>query len=156
MTDERIKIPLSHIYETTGIYTVKTRAKDTKTGKVGIAKVQVKIINNEDPDEDGVLNCTEKRKTNCDKCPLVKGSKDNNGCPPTNPTNPTFPNICILEKAKNQGIIQGGAICHECPCYNSLTISSLIRECDTLFPTILSPAPDLSTVYSRGSFYLVQ
>ncbi|MBX9809335.1 PKD domain-containing protein, partial [Candidatus Gracilibacteria bacterium] len=60
-------------------------------------------------------------------------------------------NICLTDKRKNQGLLVGKPNCTQCPCNNSIEINSLIRSCDVVFPTVLSPA--LNTIYTRGGFY---
>ncbi|MBC7498663.1 PKD domain-containing protein, partial [Candidatus Gracilibacteria bacterium] len=62
-------------------------------------------------------------------------------------------NICLDKKSKSQGLLIGTPNCTQCPCANTISISSSLRSCDIVFPTILSPT--LDTVYSRGGFYLI-
>ncbi len=62
-------------------------------------------------------------------------------------------NICLEQKSKSQWLLIGKANCTQCPCTNTISISSSLRSCDIVFPTILSPS--LDTVYARGGFYLI-
>ncbi|PID84113.1 hypothetical protein CSB09_02440 [Candidatus Gracilibacteria bacterium] len=219
ITDSNTVITQTHKYKNSGLYTVTVTVTDTKNGKTGQSAVVVRVLEDDDFDDDGVPNdkddCPRIRGTqknngcplidtgdhNCrtrqlygesvtcddengdddgdgddgdgdgddgdgddgdgddgdgdgtpdtdDRCPQTPGPRYNAGCPETH-----TPNACLLRKTKNTGIVRGRAVCEQCPCDNTLSISSPVRECDILFPTILSP--DKSTVYSRGSFYLVQ
>lgn len=63
-------------------------------------------------------------------------------------------NICIADRKKKQWLLIGTPNCTQCPCSNSIEINSLLRSCDVVFPTVLSPT--LNSIYTRGWFYLVQ
>ena len=82
-----------------------------------------------------------------DKCPAVRGLPEWQGCPHPDLYNNISQNVCLLEKLNNQGLITGVPACNSCPCVNNITITSHIRDCDVLFPSILSP--DKNTIYSR-------
>lgn len=100
-----------------------------------------------DRDGDGVIDAN-------DKCPDVRGLPEWQGCPHPETYNNISNNICLLSKLNTSGLITGAPACNSCPCANSVTIESQLRDCDILFPSILSP--EKKTIYSRGNFYLVQ
>lgn len=102
---------------------------------------------NNDNDWDWIPN-------NLDHCPKNPWLPEWNGCPnPSNYQNISN-NICLAKKLENQWLIIGEAVCNSCPCNNNINITSTLRECDIIFPTILSP--DKKTIYSRGNFYLLK
>lgn len=113
-----------------------------------------------DTDRDGIIDTR-------DSCILVYAETPS-GCPSidtysrdknTSLTQSTWDtagvenNICLTTKQKEQWLLIGIPNCTQCPCANSIEISSLLRSCDIVFPTILSPLRD--TIYSRGWFYLI-
>lgn len=100
-----------------------------------------------DSDGDGIPDAN-------DACPKVRGLPEWQGCPYPDLYKDISKNICLLKKLNNQGLITGIPACNSCPCKNSVEITTQIRDCDVLFPSILSP--EKQTIYSRGNFYLVQ
>lgn len=89
-----------------------------------------------------------------DRCPQVAGLADWKGCPYPELYERMSQNICLLKKANTTGLVTGAPVCNQCPCDNSLVITSTLRDCDIVFPSILSPQKDI--IYSRGNFYLLQ
>ncbi len=102
---------------------------------------------NGDSDGDGILD-------NNDLCPQVRGLPEWGGCPYPELYGDITKNVCLLNKLNTTGLITGVPTCNACPCVNQVNITSQLRECDIVFPSILSP--DKKTIYSRGNFYLIQ
>lgn len=102
---------------------------------------------NADSDGDGIFDTL-------DACPNVRGLPEWQGCPNPPIYNNISKNICLFDKLNNKGLITGIPVCNACPCTNTVNITSPLRECDIVFPSILST--DKNTMYSRGNFYLIQ
>ena len=150
----------SHGYTDNGAYTVTLTITDT-SGNVARSSVVVLITGDRDTDRDGVRDIR-------DQCPLVY-AQTLSGCPLVSIYRPVITpsslgssssssslvgsNICLEKKSKSQWLLIGTPNCTQCPCSNTISISSPLRSCDIVFPTILSPA--LDTLYSRGGFYLI-
>lgn len=148
-----------HIFTNSGIYTVTLTVIDA-AGNTAQSSLVVKITGDRDTDWDGILDPN-------DACPLVY-AKTLSGCPNiitypnintttsswiTTSNSTISNNICLESHRKTQWIIVGSPNCLQCPCSNSISINSLLRSCDVVFPTILSPT--LDAIYSRGWFYLI-
>ena len=150
----------NHIYRDNGAYTVTLTIIDA-SGNVARSSVIVIITGDRDTDSDGVIDAI-------DQCPLVY-AQTASGCPivstyrpittssslgsSSSSSSPLGDNICLMKKSKSQWLLIGTPNCTQCPCANTISISSPLRSCDIVFPTILSPS--LDTVYSRGGFYLI-
>lgn len=102
--------------------------------------------NSRDTDGDGIWDGS-------DLCIFTRWTLANQGCPYISPISGIHTNICIAEKAESRWIVIGSPVCNICPCQNSIEISSPIRSCDTIFPSILSE--DGKTIYSRWNFVIV-
>lgn len=141
-----------HAYGSPGIFTVTLTVTDTETWEVAQASIIVRITGDTDTDGDGIFDDE-------DRCILVFGEKNNFGCPrietwdPTPIQNYISSNICLKKYQEDVGLLIGQATCEQCPCKNSINIVSLLRSCDVVFPTILSP--DMTKVYARWGFSIV-
>ncbi len=89
-----------------------------------------------------------------DHCPDVVGTVVNSGCPNISLLSGLTSNVCFDDKLRTQGIMIATPVCVTCPCENTISLMSLARSCDVLFPAILSK--DQKNIYSRWSFYQVQ
>lgn len=158
-----------HTYTTPWVYTVTLTVVDPISWNIWQSNMIVWVTGNNDTDWDWVLD-------DSDQCPLVY-STDSVGCPLISIYNPNkvisgtsnngsllntsiwsqwdnfSSNTCLSEKQKTQWLLIGSPNCTQCPCTNSISINSPLRECDIVFPAILSPT--LDTVYSRGWLYLI-
>ncbi len=150
----------SHSYTDNGAYTVTLTITDN-SGNVARSNVVVLITGDRDTDRDGVIDTR-------DQCPLVY-AQTLSGCPLVSIYIPVITpsslgssssnsslvgsNICLDKKSKSQWLLIGTPNCTQCPCANTISISSPLRSCDIVFPAILSPT--LDTVYSRGGFFLI-
>ncbi len=159
--------PQTHSYKNPGIYTVTIIATD-KDGRTARSTMSVEISGNIDSDGDTVSD-------NLDACPDVIGTSTKNGCPDfsinaytknflawsnisqkemsTSLLGTLGKNTCIVEKMSEKWLIILSPVCDQCPCANKISWDELIRSCDVLFPTILSP--DKNTLYSRGPLYQI-
>lgn len=146
-----------HTFMKDGIYPVSLVVHDT-SGNIAYAELVVIIIKNPDQDGDGVLDF-DKNGSVLDACPLVYGPASNRGCPivseysGSTATVASLGNLCLSEKAKISGLIEGSVQCTSCPCVYSSDFIAKIRSCDIIFPSITSP--DKKTLYSRGSIFPV-
>ncbi len=142
----------THTYTAPGIFTVTITVTDTVTWETVQSVVIIRITWDKDTDGDGLFD-------NEDNCPLVYWPKSNLGCPLVDIWNPwdtlsaINSNICLQNKSNTQWLLIGSPVCGQCPCYNTVNIISILRSCDVVFPTILSP--DMKNVYARGWFYIV-
>ncbi len=100
-----------------------------------------------DRDHDGVDDTL-------DLCPDVLGSIVNNGCPSISLLSGLSENKCFSKELDAHGIMIASPVCITCPCDNTISLMSLARKCDVLFPAILSK--DQKNIYSRGGFYQIQ
>ena len=89
-----------------------------------------------------------------DLCPDILWSIVNNGCPGISLLSGLSENKCISNQLNTRGIMIAAPICISCPCENTVSLMSLARTCDVLFPAILSK--DQKNIYSRGGFYQIQ
>jgi PKD repeat protein len=134
----------SHTYGENGTYTVTLTVTDA-SGHTAISSVVIVVSGDKDTDGDGI-------KDPQDKCPLVY-AKTVTGCPSIDTYTNQIDNLCLAKKQKEQWLLIGAPNCTQCPCSNTIQISSLMRSCDTVFPTILSPS--LDAVYARGKFFII-
>jgi PKD repeat protein len=148
----------NHIYSDNGIYTVTLTIIDTLWNTAQSSLVIV-VSGDRDTDSDTIFDTS-------DLCPLVYALTPT-GCPTLTIYDPrkiswdsiwtgrsiVSNNICLTKREQSQWLLIGTPNCTQCPCANTIDISSALRSCDIVFPTILSPA--LDTVYSRGGFFLI-
>jgi PKD domain/S-layer homology domain len=88
-----------------------------------------------------------------DICPDVVGTSANSGCPQISALAGITASACVSAKIDSQWVIIGAPVCNGCPCDNRIEFGSMLRSCDIVFPTILSP--DLTQIYARGKFFVV-
>ncbi len=100
-----------------------------------------------DTDGDTVPNTT-------DRCDAIPGSPANGGCPEISVTDDIKKNACIREKLQDEWVIFGSVSCTSCPCNRSVDLLAVLRDCDIVFPTILSPNGE--NVYARWGFYTIE
>lgn len=140
----------------------------TWQGNTILITTSVRATGIQDTDKDGMYDDT-------DICPFVVWPTTNKGCPVISTRkygdtisdllagmtrNTDFSllsgittNACLLRQKTNNWLIIAEPVCDQCPCQNRVTILSDLRSCDIIFPSILSP--DMSLIYSRGSFYQI-
>ncbi len=105
-----------------------------------------------------------------DACPEIKWSEKNKWCP-------IFDKLCGLDtdcdvwfycnswicspkQVANSceytwgDLIFWNVVCNSCPCSNFVDFNSTIRNCDIVFPAIVSP--DKKTIYSKWSYYEIK
>ncbi len=146
-----------------GVYSVPLTVRDT-SGNVAYAELTVVLSPNLDKDNDGLTDYASNGGI-LDVCPTVFGPASNKGCPIVNEynggknstedviNNNSLNNLCLTNKIKNSGMIEGNVQCSSCPCVYSSDFVAKVRSCDIIFPSITSP--DKKTLYSRGSIYAV-
>jgi hypothetical protein len=147
-----------------------------KNGKTYTAKVVVVVtgewnmpeqIINIDTDNDGIFDWV-------DACPTLAWVTQNNGCPILNQAcTPGGVNTCgawlqcgswgyceVIPKTTSNCVspVSGSSIfwkaqCNSCPCDFTLQFLANIRQCDEIFPAIVSP--DATEIFSRWEVYLV-
>jgi hypothetical protein len=100
----------------------------------------------DDQDGDTVIN------TN-DACIDVVWPPSNKWCPLLSIIDNIKANACLQKKLQEQWMIFWSIECSTCPCNQSIELTALLRSCDIVFPTILSP--NTLEVYSRWGFYTV-
>ena len=133
----------SHRFDNPGTYTIRASITDAD-GKTVSSSIIVKITPG-DSDGDGVND-------SIDLCRNVSWPTNNNGCPFISSILWSLEkNACIRWKVQSQWLIIATPICDQCPCTNTITFWALLKSCDIIFPTILSPG--LTEVYSRWGFY---
>lgn len=103
--------------------------------------------NGKDTDFDGISDRD-------DLCILVAGTGAYDGCPSLSILSGITENQCFADQLQSHGLIIATPVCNICPCDNTISLNSLARKCDILFPAILSK--DKSSIYSRGGFYQIQ
>lgn len=137
-----------------GIYQVLLVVRDT-SGNIAYAELTVIISLNPDRDGDGMLD-RDVSGNILDFCPDVFGPASNKGCPVVSEytaDGTDMNNLCLSDKIKNSGMIEGNVQCTSCPCIYSSDFIAKVRSCDIIFPSITSP--DKKTLYSRGSIFPV-
>lgn len=105
-----------------------------------------------------------------DACPEIKWSEKNKWCP-------IFDKLCSLDtdcdawfycnswicspkqvakscEYSGWDLIFWNVVCNSCPCSNFVDFNSTLRNCDRVFPAIVSP--DKKTIYSKWSYYEIK
>ena len=144
---------ISRIYKEEGVYDVLLTTSDSNwlvsTSSV-LVKVTETIDCEGDTDNDWVNDCE-------DKCFSIPWDIDNWGCPifylPENLLE-TWTYLNCLNIDGKTWIIEGNAICNTCPCSYYFDFISNLRECDLIFPAIVSP--EGKTIYSKWDFYEIR
>jgi len=93
-----------------------------------------------DSDGDGIMD-------DADLCKTLAGDVLYDGCPSVSLLSGIGKNQCLKSQLDTHGLIIAVPVCTTCPCSNSASFQSLVRTCDILFPTILSP--EKTDVFSR-------
>lgn len=163
---------IDYIFQNEGVYTTKLIGTDSEW-RTWEATVVIKVLQRDctiDNDWDGIPDCD-------DKCPLIKGTAINKGCPVYEPRcsvscgcNPwyscdtTDPAICpikwvckpIVNKSaclydSSKDLIYGNVVCNSCPCDKFVDFITTLRKCDIVFPAITSPTS--TEIYSKWNIY---
>lgn len=163
---------IDYIFQNEGVYTTKLIGTDSEW-RTWEATVVIKVLQRDctiDNDWDGIPDCD-------DKCPLVKGTAINKGCPVYEPRcsvscgcdpwyscDTTDPAICpikwvckpIVNKSaclydSSKDLIYGNVVCNSCPCDKFIDFITTLRKCDIVFPAITSPTS--TEIYSKWNIY---
>lgn len=146
-------------YNKEGTYLITLTASDS-IWNIAQSSITIKVDAIKDKDNDGITD-------DLDICPEIIWIATNKWCPELKPysenTNENLApysnsrildNVCIMNYQKNKWLILGSPMCDICPCNIKIDISSIVRSCDIIFPSILSP--DNSLIYIRWWFYQIQ
>ncbi|MDD3145170.1 MAG: PKD domain-containing protein [Candidatus Gracilibacteria bacterium] len=162
--DNEINTPSDKILYICTLIDINSKSYDCKS--IDMLGVYSEVKENSlvgDYDDDGINNLL-------DACPEIKGSEKNKGCP-------IFDKLCSLDTDCDAGyycnsgicspkqiaksceytggdLIFGNVVCNTCPCSNFVDFNSTLRNCDIVFPAIVSP--DKKTIYSKGSYYEIK
>lgn len=142
-----LKNPIN-TYLNSWVYTVILRVTD-ESNHEGVASVQIEVNKNLDSDNDWTLDKN-------DLCPLVFWPASNAGCPilKENFWIKTISNKCLQDKATQNWFINAKLSCTSCPCDFSVKFNSEIRNCDIIFPAIISK--DETEIFSRWAIFSIE
>lgn len=139
-----------HVYKTPWVYkaTLDVVCDDWQKWS---SSVMIKVLDMKtcsiDSDNDWVTDCN-------DKCPLIYGDKNNYWCPIISykSIDTNIGDSCLYPSSGSS--IFWNVMCSSCPCSYNLDFLATLRKCDNTFPAIISP--DKSTIYSKGSNWLIK